>query len=250
MPITSNSAPHDEQQVYVLDDDPAVQRSLRSLLRSVGLNALTFNSFAEFSIAPKLDVPSCLVLDVRLPGIDGLGIQAELAKTHMPLPIIFITGYGDILMAVRAMKAGAVEFLPKPFREQDLLDAVRQALDRDRARRDCDLAQAQLRSAYQKLTPREQEVLRLVVSGMMSKQIAYELGISEITVKVHRGNIMHKMGARSQATLARMAVALRIPDRPQITEARRSCHPAARQGHAPTLEAVMADFRRAWDKRD
>jgi FixJ family two-component response regulator len=201
---TSKAAPA-EKLVFVIDDDAAVRSSLSSLLRSVGLQATLFSSAAEFLSSNKPDVPSCLVLDVRLPGIGGIEFQAELAKANIRIPIIFITGYGDIPMTVRAMKAGAVEFLTKPFRDQDLLDAVRVGLYRDRARREREQVQSGVVSAYETLTLREKEVFPLVTSGLMNKQIASTLGVSEITVKVHRGKIMRKMGARSLAALVRMA---------------------------------------------
>jgi FixJ family two-component response regulator len=180
------------------------------LLRSVGLQTTTFSSAAEFLSSHKPDMPSCLVLDVRLPGIGGIEFQAELAKANIRLPIIFITGYGDIPMTVQAMKAGAVEFLTKPFRDQDLLDAVRTGLYRDRARREREQAMSGVVAAYETLTLREKEVFPLVTSGLMNKQIAAKLGVSEITVKVHRGNITRKMGARSLAALVRMADLLGI----------------------------------------
>ena len=207
---TSKPAPVNEKRVFVIDDDAAVRSSLSSLLRSVGLQATTFSSAAEFLSSHKPDVPSCLVLDVRLPGVGGIEFQAELAKANIRLPIIFITGHGDIPMTVRAMKAGAVEFLTKPFRDQDLLDAVRAGLDRDSARREREQALSGVVSAYETLTAREKEVFPLVTSGLMNKQIAAKLGVSEITVKVHRGNAMRKMGARSLAALVRMADLLGI----------------------------------------
>jgi FixJ family two-component response regulator len=196
--------------VFVIDDDAAVRESLKSLLRSVGLNVETFGSAADFLVAKPPNVPSCLVLDVRLPGESGLDFQNELAKTNIHVPIIFITGHGDIPMTVKAMKAGAVEFLSKPFRDQDLLDAVRVGLDRDRVRRESDRSMSELRAGFQSLTAREQQVIAQVTSGLMNKQIAGEMGVSEITVKVHRGNVMRKMGARSLADLVRMADALGI----------------------------------------
>ena len=207
---TSKPAPVNEKLVFVIDDDAAVRSSLSSLFRSVGLQATTFSSAAEFLSSHKPDVPSCLVLDVRLPGIGGIEFQAELAKANIRLPIIFITGHGDIPMTVRAMKAGAVEFLTKPFRDQDLLDAVRVGLDRDSARREREQALSGVVAAYETLTLREKEVFPLVTSGLMNKQIAAKLGVSEITVKVHRGNAMRKMGARSLADLVRMADLLGI----------------------------------------
>ena len=199
-----------EKQVFIIDDDAAIRSSLSSLLRSVGLQATTFSSAAEFLSSNKPDVPSCLVLDVRLPGIGGIEFQAELAKANIRLPIIFITGHGDIPMTVRAMKAGAVEFLTKPFHDQDLLDAVRVGLDRDCERREREQARSGVVGAYETLTSREKEVFSLVTSGLMNKQIAGKLGISEITVKVHRGNAMRKLGARSLAALVRMADLLGI----------------------------------------
>ena len=210
MPDISKPAPVNEKLVFVIDDDAAVRSSLLSLLRSVGLQATAFSSAAEFLSSHKPDVPSCLVLDVRLPGIGGIEFQAELAKANIGLPIIFITGYGDIPMTVRAMKAGAIEFLTKPFRDQDLLDAVRVGLDRDSERREREQALSGLVSAYETLTAREKQVFALVTTGLMNKQIAGKLGIAEITVKVHRGNAMRKMGARSRAALVRMADLLGI----------------------------------------
>ena len=206
----SKPAPVNEKHVFVIDDDADVRSSLSSLLRSVGLQATTFSSAAEFLSSRKPDVPSCLVLDVRLPGVGGIEFQAELAKANIRIPIIFITGYGDIPMTVRAMKAGAVEFLTKPFREQDLLDAVRVGLDRDGERREREQALSGLVSAYESLTAREKQVFPLFTTGLMYKQIAAKLGIAEITVKVHRANITRKMGARSRADLVRMADLLGI----------------------------------------
>jgi FixJ family two-component response regulator len=197
--------PEKDAQVFVVDDDAGVRNALQALLRSVGLHVSTFGSAADFLASRMPEGPSCLVLDVRLPGLSGLDFQAELAKAGIRLPIIFITGHGDIPMTVRAMKAGAVEFLSKPFRDQDLLDAVQTGLDRDRVRRDTDKAVSGLLSAYRSLTAREQQVMPLVTSGLMNKQIAAEIGVSEITVKVHRGSVMRKMGAKSLADLVRMA---------------------------------------------
>jgi FixJ family two-component response regulator len=207
--------PENEPQVFVIDDDAGVRRSLETLLRSVGLRSTSFGSAAEFLANSKPNGPSCLVLDVRLPGVSGLDFQAELAKAGIRLPIVFITGHGDIPMTVRAMKAGAVEFLAKPFRDQDLLDAVRLGLDRDRLRRESDKATSGMMSAYRSLTAREQQVMPLVTAGLMNKQIAAEIGVSEITVKVHRGNVMRKMGAKSLADLVRMADTLGLtPPKP------------------------------------
>lgn len=196
--------------VCVVDDDASVRDGLKLLLKSVGLQVETFGSALEFLQSGLPDVASCLVLDVRLPGRSGLEFQTELAKINIHLPIIFLTGHGDIPMTVKAMKAGAVEFLTKPFREQDLLDAVQIALERDRARRQSDKAIATLRARFNLLTPREQELIARVTSGLMNKQIAAEMGVSEITVKVHRSNIMRKMGAKSLAELVRMADVLEI----------------------------------------
>jgi len=204
-------APADPQNVvFVIDDDASLRESLSSLLRSIGLHVELFDSAAQFLKSKRPDVPSCLVLDVRLPGLSGLDFQAELIKNDIRVPIIFITGHGDIPMSVRAMKAGAIEFLTKPLREQDLLDAVQAGLDRDRARRQSDKTVTEIRSKYDSLTAREQEVIGYVASGLMNKQIAGEIGISEITVKVHRGNLMRKMGAKSLADLVRMVDALGI----------------------------------------
>lgn len=203
---TANAAP----RVFVVDDDAAVRQSLQSLLRSVGLQVEVFRSAPEFLASKIPDAPSCLVLDVRLPDMSGLDFQAELAKAKIMIPIVFITGHGDIPMTVRAMKGGAIEFLPKPFREQDLLDAVRTGLERDRARRESESAVSKLRTDFESLTAREQQVIALVTSGLMNKQIAGEIGVSEVTVKVHRSNVMRKMGANSLADLVRMADALGV----------------------------------------
>ncbi len=202
--------PGPQSTVFVVDDDASLREALKSLLRSVGLRVEVFGSGADFLKIKLPNDAACLVLDVRLPGLSGLDFQSELAKANIHIPIIFITGHGDIPMTVRAMKAGAVEFLTKPFRDQDLLDAVQIALERDRARRAQDETVRQLRTNFEALTPREQEVIGYVTSGLMNKQIAAELGVSEITVKVHRGNVMKKMGARSLADLVRMADALGI----------------------------------------
>jgi FixJ family two-component response regulator len=205
-----NEQPQVQSIVFVVDDDASLREAIKSLLRSVGLQVEVFGRAADFLKKKLPDVESCLVLDIRLPGVSGLDFQAELVKANIHIPIVFITGHGDIPMTVRAMKAGAVEFLTKPFRDQDLLDAVQIALERDRKRRAEDRAIDELRAHFDALTPREQQVISLVTAGLMNKQIAAELGVSEITVKVHRGSVMKKMGARSLADLVRMADALGI----------------------------------------
>jgi len=196
--------------VFVIDDDSAIRKALASLIRSVGLHVELFASAQEFLQAKRPRVPSCLILDIRLPGISGLDFQRTLADAKDPIPLIFITGHGDIQMSVRAMKAGAVEFLSKPFRDQDLLDAIHLALERDAARRNQEKEIAKMRERFEWLTPREREVLPLVVSGLLNKQIAAEIGTSETTVKVHRSQLMRKMGADSLPELVRMAEKLGI----------------------------------------
>lgn len=196
--------------VYVIDDDESMRYALSGLLRSTGLHVETFASSKEFLAFPKYDAPSCLILDVRLRGESGLTIQEEAAKTDLRLPILFITAHGDIEMSVKAMKAGAVDFFSKPFRDQDMLDAVAHALNRDSARLAAEESIALLRSSYDSLTPREREVMGFVVAGLMNKQIASAMHLSEITVKIHRGQMMKKLASRSVADLVRKAEALGV----------------------------------------
>jgi FixJ family two-component response regulator len=211
----SSKSPRDpagaaERIVFVIDDDLAMRETLSSLFRSVGLRVELFGSAREFAGIKMPDIASCLVLDIRLPGVSGLDFQAELAEADIRIPIIFMTGHGDIPMSVKAMKAGAIDFLTKPFRDQDILDAVTRAIERDQKRRDSEKGVAELRIRLDSLTSREREVIALVVDGLMNKQIAAKLGVTEITVKVHRVNMMRKMKARSLIDLVGMADALGI----------------------------------------
>jgi FixJ family two-component response regulator len=204
-PDSDRSAAARTSMVYVIDDDLSLREALSSLFRSVGLQVKLFGSAAELLERKLPDVPSCLVLDIRLPGVSGLDFQAQLARSGIRMPVIFMTGHGDIPMSVRAMKAGAVDFLTKPFRDQDMLDAVFSALETDRKQLESEQGIADLSAHYQSLTAREKEVMAYVTKGLMNKQIAGELGLSEITVKIHRGHVMRKMGVRSLADLVRAA---------------------------------------------
>ena len=204
------TSPEADRTVFIVDDDPLIRESLVSLLRSVGLGVKALASVPEFLNCPRPDGPTCLVLDVRLPGRSGLDLQRELAATNIELPVIFITGHGDIPMSVQAMKGGAIEFLTKPFRDQDLLDAIQLGLARDRERRESDRELRSLSERFETLTSREREVMSYVVMGRLNKEIAGDLGISEITVKVHRAQVVRKMSADSLPELARMADKLKL----------------------------------------
>ena len=212
---SSASPTPDGPRIYVIDDDQSVRDALSSLFRSVGYRVQLFGSTNEFIQAKRADANSCLVLDIRLPGASGLDLQSHLKREQIPIPVIFMTGHGDVPMSVRAMKAGAIDFLSKPFRDQDMLDAVASALDADRKRRNADQSIAAVRSAFETLTAREREIMQLVTSGLMNKQVAGRLGLSEITVKIHRSNVMRKMGCQSLADLVRMASLLGL-NPPQV----------------------------------
>jgi FixJ family two-component response regulator len=209
----SSLAAGKEPTVYIVDDDKSLRDALSSLLRSVGLRVQLFGSAPELLQSKLAETTSCLVLDIRLPGVSGLDFQSELAKANIHVPIIFMTGHGDIPMSVRAMKAGAIDFLTKPFRDQDMLDAVTRALERDRIRRESEAAISDVRTRFESLTPREREVMIFVTAGLMNKQIAAETSLAEITVKIHRGHVMKKMAAKSLADLVRMAESLEIRGR-------------------------------------
>jgi FixJ family two-component response regulator len=203
-------APAAQPVVFVIDDDASMRAAISSLIRSVGLRAEVFASVSEFLAHKRSSATSCLILDVRLPGVSGLEFQSELARANAQIPIIFITGHGDIPMTVKAMKAGAVEFLTKPFRDQDLLDAIQVALERARVKEEKERGVSELRKKFETLTPREQEVMGWIAGGLLNKQVAAEIGVTEITVKVHRGNVMRKIAAKSFADLVRMAELLGV----------------------------------------
>ncbi|AUX75673.1 response regulator nodulation protein NodW 2 [Sinorhizobium fredii] len=210
MALLMSHSPDDRAIVYIVDDDEALRRALGRLFRSVSLETRSYGTAREFIDAQRPDLSGCIVLDVRLPGINGLEFQAQLGELGINLPVVLITGHGDIPMTVRAMKAGAVDFLPKPFRDQDMLDAVSTAINRDRSRRAAEDLAAGLKGRFATLSTREREVMMLATSGRMNKQIAGDLGLSEVTVKIHRGAAMRKMGARTLADLVRMADALNL----------------------------------------
>ncbi|POP70143.1 response regulator transcription factor [Pseudomonas syringae] len=209
MSTAATASPTEEPIIYVLDDDLSVRSSLEDLLASVGLRSMLFGSTREFLDTPRPDAPGCLILDIRMPGMSGLDFQEHMARSGISLPVIFITGHGDIPMSVRAMKAGAVEFLTKPFRDQDLLDAIQQGLAQDRSRRQSAAVEAELQRRHASLNLGEQKVMELVVSGLLNKQIAARLNVSEITVKVRRGSVMRKMEADSLADLVKFAERLK-----------------------------------------
>ncbi|MBI6670732.1 response regulator transcription factor [Pseudomonas syringae] len=209
MSTAATASPTEEPIIYVLDDDLSVRSSLEDLLASVGLRSMLFGSTREFLDTPRPDAPGCLILDIRMPGMSGLDFQEHMARSGISLPVIFITGHGDIPMSVRAMKAGAVEFLTKPFRDQDLLDAIQQGLAQDRSRRQSAAVEAELQRRHDSLNLGEQQVMELVVSGLLNKQIAARLNVSEITVKVRRGSVMRKMEADSLADLVKFAERLK-----------------------------------------
>lgn len=210
----ADSGPSESDTVLIVDDDVSVREALDSLFRSVGLKTRTFASAIEFTASDVPATPCCLVLDVRLPGLSGLDFQTHLAKTAVPVPIVFMTGHGDIPMSVRAMKAGAVDFLTKPFRDQDMLDAVTEAMAQDRRRRENEKAIAASREQFETLTPRERDIMVLLAKGLLNKQIAAQLGLSEITVKIHRGRLMKKIGAYTLADIIRIASLLQLHDAP------------------------------------
>ena len=252
--------PEPQPVVFIIDDDELLRDGLKRLLRSVGLQAETFGSAREFALRRLPDAARCLLLDVRLPSVSGLDFQAELARAGIRIPIIFMTGHGDIPMTVQAMKAGAVEFLTKPFREQDLLDAVGAALERDRVRRESEKAESSLRTLFDTLTPREQEVLSIVSTGLMNKQVAGKLGVSEIMVKVHRGNVMRKMGARSLADLVIMSEVLGVRRSRNGHTLNQSIDPALSSNQSPfpyagstcffVLRSILRNSRRVEGPRD
>ena len=248
---TMPTAPITKPTVIIVDDDPGIRESISSLVRSVGFQPKLMASVDEFLQSGRPEGPSCLVLDVRLPGRSGLDLQRELADRHVQLPIVFITGHGDIPMSVQAMKGGAIEFLTKPFRDQDLLDAIQLGLTRDRARLDAESSMAEMRKRFETLTVREREVMAGVVAGRLNKQIAGDLGISEITVKVHRGQVMRKMKASSVPDLARMADKLKACGRRPIATAGPAPSRQVREKRAPPSEGAQSgQARDTWPRED